>query len=139
MSMNEKLTIGRLAKAAGVNVETIRFYERKGHLKQPPKVGSFRTYPTEYISRIHFIKRTQELGFTLKEAQEILELRVKEEAKCEDVLIRTEEKIEEINQKIKDLKRMKKSLEVLASCCEERNIPLSECPILECFLTSKRG
>jgi MerR family mercuric resistance operon transcriptional regulator len=135
--MKESLTIGKLARASGVNVETIRFYERKGILKQPEKQGTFRDYPEEYILRVRFIKRSQELGFTLKESKELLDLRIKNQSKCSDVLLKTEEKITEIDQKIKDLKRMKKSLEGLADCCEDTNLPLSECPILECFMDRK--
>jgi len=137
MIMKEALTIGKLANASDVNVETIRFYERKGILKQPKKQGAFRHYPSEYITRIRFIKRSQELGFTLKEAKELLDLRIKNQAKCSDVLSKTEEKISEISQKIKDLKKMKKSLEGLASCCEDTSIPLSDCPILDCFMDKK--
>lgn len=136
--MKESLTIGKLADASDVNVETIRFYERKGILKQPKKQGTFRHYPDEYITRIQFIKRSQELGFTLKEAKELLDLKIKNQAKCSDVLSKTEEKINEINQKIKDLKKMKKSLEGLANCCVDSNQPLSDCPILECFMDKKR-
>jgi len=124
--MKESLTIGKLARASGVNVETIRFYERKGILKQPEKQGTFRDYPEEYILRVRFIKRSQELGFTLKESKELLDLRIKNQSKCSDVLLKTEEKITEIDQKIKDLKRMKKSLEGLADCCEDTNLPLNE-------------
>ena len=132
--MNTPLTIGKLALSSGVNVETIRFYERKGILKQPKKSGSFRYYPEEYIDRIRFVKRSQELGFTLSEVKELLELKIKNKAKCADVLSKTEEKINEINKKIKDLKKMKKSLEGLANCCVDLNQPLSDCPILECFI-----
>lgn len=135
MSMKESLTIGKLADASDVNVETVRFYERKGILKQPKKQGAFRYYPEEYITRIRFIKRSQELGFTLKETKELLDLKIKNQSKCSDVLSRTEEKIQEINQKISDLKKMKKSLEGLASCCVDTNQPLSDCPILECFIS----
>ena len=135
--MNESLTIGKLADASNVNVETIRFYERKGILKQPKKQGAFRYYPDEYIARIRFIKRSQELGFTLKETKELLDLKIKKQAKCSDVLSRTEEKITEINQKISDLKKMKKSLEGLVICCVDTNQPLSDCPILECFMDKK--
>jgi MerR family mercuric resistance operon transcriptional regulator len=131
--MKEVLTIGKLASKAQVNVETIRFYERKGILSQPKKTGSFRQYPFEFITRIRFIKRSQELGFTLSETKELLDLKIKDQAKCSDVLSRTESKISEINQKIKDLKKMKKSLEGLANCCVDNEQPLSECPILECF------
>lgn len=129
-----KLTIGKLAHASGVHLETIRFYERKGLIKQPKKTGAFRSYPEDYIARIRFIKRSQELGFTLQETKELLELRIKNQAKCSDVLVRTEDKIDEIKKKITDLKRMKKSLEALANCCEDTSLPLSECPILECFM-----
>jgi len=135
--MKESLTIGKLADASDVNVETVRFYERKGILKQPKKQGSFRYYSEDYITRIRFIKRSQELGFTLKETKELLDLKIKNQSKCSDVLSKTEEKIQEINQKISDLKKMKKSLEGLASCCVDTNQPLSDCPILECFITSK--
>lgn len=108
MSMNELLTIGKLASAASVNVETIRFYERKGILKQPKKQGAFRYYPEDYITRIRFIKRSQELGFTLNEAKELLDLKIKNQSRCGDVLSKTEEKIKEINQKINDLKKDEK-------------------------------
>lgn len=137
MTMKESLTIGKLASASGVSVETIRFYERKGILKQPRKQGAFRHYPDEYIARVQFIKRSQELGFTLKESKELLDLRIKNQSKCSDVLSKTEEKILEIDQKIKDLKQMKKSLQGLANCCEDTSLPLSECPILECFMVRK--
>ena len=137
MNMKNSLTIGKLADASDVNVETIRFYERKGILKQPKKQGAFRHYPDEYIARIRFIKRSQELGFTLKETKELLDLKIKNQAKCSDILSKTEEKIIEIDQKIRDLKKMKKSLEGLASCCVDTNQPLSDCPILECFMDKK--
>ncbi len=132
--MNAKLTIGKLSNASKVNVETVRFYERKGLLIQPKKVGSFRYYPESYIARIKFIKRSQELGFTVNEAKELLDLKIKNQAKCRDVLEKTEDKISEINAKIKDLKKMRKSLEGLAKCCVDDNQPLSDCPILECFI-----
>lgn len=135
--MNESLTIGKLASASDVNVETIRFYERKGILKQPKKQGSFRHYPNEYISRIRFIKRSQELGFTLNEAKELLDLKIRNHAKCSDVLSKTQVKIDEIKQKINDLKKMKKSLEALATCCVDENQSLSDCPILDCFINTK--
>lgn len=131
--MKKPLTIGKLATASDVNVETVRFYVKKELLALPEKHGSFRYYPSEYISRIRFIKRAQELGFTLKETKELLDLKIKDKARCSDVLNKTEEKIKEIEQKISDLKKMKKSLEGLANCCVDKGQPLSECPILDCF------
>jgi len=137
--MKNSLTIGKLAEACQVNVETVRFYERKGILKQPKKQGAFRYYPEEYIARIRFIKRSQELGFTLSETNELLALKIKNHSRCSDVLSRTEEKITEVTKKIEDLKKMKKSLEALANCCEDASIPLSDCPILECFMDKKEN
>ena len=137
MKMNEKLTIGKLAEMADVGVETIRFYERKELIKQPNKLGSFRYYPLIYIERIKFIKRAQELGFTLKEVKELLELKIKNQSKCSDVLIKTNSKISEIEKKIIDLIKMKKSLVSLANCCQSDDMPLSECPILDCFMENK--
>jgi MerR family mercuric resistance operon transcriptional regulator len=131
--MKEKLTIGKLAQAAEVGIETIRFYERKELIRQPKKQSSFRFYPPDLIDRIKFIKRAQELGFTLKEVKELLDLKIKNQAKCSDVLDKTNKKILEINEKIKDLKKMKKSLDGLAKCCNADDMPLSECPILEHF------
>lgn len=136
MKTKETLTIGKLAIASSVNVETIRFYERKGILKQPQKCGSFRYYPLEYITRIKFIKRSQQLGFTLNETKELLDLKIKRQSKCSDVLSKTEVKIAEINKKIADLKQMKKSLKQLTRCCDDISIPLSDCPVLEYFMES---
>jgi len=137
MSMNEKLTIGKLAQASDIGVETVRFYERKGLIKQPEKQGAFRYYSQDLIDRIKFIKRAQELGFTLKEVKELLELKIKNQSKCSDVLKKTESKILEIDEKISDLKKMKKSLKNLAQCCTSDDLPLSDCPILECFVEKK--
>ncbi len=131
---SQKLTIGKLAKQASVNVETIRFYERRGLLKQPRKTGAFRQYPESDIQRIRFIKRCQELGFTLKEAKELLNIRIKSQARCSDVLSKTSQKMQEVEAKIKDLKRIKKSLKSIASCCVEESVLLSDCPILDNFL-----
>lgn len=131
--MIEKLTIGKLAQASLVGVETIRFYERRGLILQPKKQGSFRYYSPELIDRVRFIKRAQELGFTLKEVKELLDLKIKNQSRCSDVLEKTNNKIIEINEKIKDLKKMRKSLEGLAKCCKSSEMPLSDCPILECF------
>jgi DNA-binding transcriptional MerR regulator len=135
--MKNKLTIGKLALSSNVGVETVRFYERKGLIKQPNKQGGFRYYSPDLITRIKFIKRSQELGFTLKETGGLLELKIKNQSKCSDVLIKTENKIIEINEKIKDLKKMKENLLGLAKCCTTADMPLSDCPILECFMENQ--
>ncbi len=127
----KRLTRGELAKKSGVNFATIRYYEKLGLLLEPPRSNAgYRMFSTESINRIRFIKQAQELGFSLKEIKELLNLRVKPEATTADVRKRATEKIADIGNKIKRLREIKKSLEVLVdSCCDEASA--SECPILE--------
>jgi MerR family mercuric resistance operon transcriptional regulator len=128
------LTIGALASDAGVNVETIRFYERKGLLNQPARHSSgYRQYPSEDSNRIRFIKRAQDLGFTLKEIAELLELNTDPGATCGDMRGQTERKLDEVEAKIKDLMRMKKSLKRLVDACGENKKAAQSCRILDCF------
>jgi MerR family mercuric resistance operon transcriptional regulator len=131
------LTIGKLAKQSKVNIETIRFYERKHLINQPEKQGGFRYYSTDYVSRIRFIKRAQELGFTLKEIHELLSLSLEEHARCGDILARAQQKIDEIEQKISDLSNIKTSLEQLKRCCDNPNIPVQESSVLDTFKEEK--
>ena len=127
----EALTIGQLAKEAGVGVETIRFYERQGLLAEPERRPSgYRQYPRDVVRRVRFIRHAKELGFTLKEIQELLELRVDPQSSCADVRKRAGDKIADIDERIESLGRMKAALERLARKCRGRG-PTSECPILE--------
>lgn len=126
-------TIGKLAKEAGVKIDTVRFYERKGLIKQPSNTSGFRKYPYEDALKIRFIKRTQELGFTLKEAKELLDLKISKSAKCSLVKNKADLKIQEVELKIKDLKRIKKTLKGLSDACGRKDVSTSECPILESF------
>ncbi len=126
-------TIGKLAKEAGVNVETIRYYERRGLIKQPAeRRGAYRVYPPATAARVRSIKRAQSLGFSLKEIKELMTLRLDERAMCGDVLVQTEKKIAEIDEKLRSLRAVKRQLTRLASACREE-APVSECPILEAF------
>ena len=131
--MKEEYTIGKLAKESGVTVETVRFYEQKGLIKQPSSKTGYRKYPYDDVVKIKFIKRTQELGFTLNEAKERLELRVKSNAKCGQVKIKAESKLKEVEKKIKDLNKMKRSLKKMIGACSNNEKSTSECPILESF------
>jgi len=125
------LTIGRLAQKAGINLETVRFYERKGLLPKPPRSTSgYRLFPTEAARRLRFIKRAQELGFSLSEILELLTLRLSPRTASTEILNRTDAKIADIEGKIKSLDSMRKSLLKLALSCDGC-APLSECPILE--------
>jgi Hg(II)-responsive transcriptional regulator len=125
------LTIGQVATAAAVNIQTIRYYERRGLFAAPRRTPSgYRQYAEEAVDRLRFIKHAQELGFSLKEIQELLGLRVRHGAACDAVELKTRKKIELVQQKIRDLQRMKRTLERLAAACTARQ-PTEECPMLE--------
>lgn len=127
----EKLTISRLARLGGVNLETVRYYEREGLLPRPPRTQSgYRIFPYDAARRLRFIKRAQQLGFSLTEIRELLTLRVKPGAKRDQIRGRAEAKIADIEQKIKTLTAMKQSLAKLTTQCSGCG-PVSECPILE--------
>ena len=128
------MTIGRLAKAAGVGVETIRFYERKGLIKKPSRRdGGFRYYSVDEASRVRFVKRAQELGFTLREVKELLDLQSKRKVTGAQVREKAEEKVEEIRLKITDLKQMQASLIRLEEVCGDGEQAIRECKIFDCF------
>ncbi len=125
------LTIGQLAKRADVGVETVRFYERKALLAEPDRRPSgYRQYDEEVVDRLRFIKRAKELGFTLNEIKELLSLRIDPSTTCADVKNRAEEKIGDIEAKLRTLQRMKKALVKVTKACSGRG-GTSECPILE--------
>jgi len=123
-------TIGKVAKRAGIDIETIRFYERQGLIEEPPRTESgYRKYPGESVARLHFIKRVEELGFSLNEIKELLFLRQDEHATKADIKKRTLEKIEDVKRKRKELTRVLRVLEHLASTCDGHG-PVGDCPIL---------
>ena len=125
------LTIGKVAKGAGLGIETIRFYEREGLIEPPARTESnYRIYPKQDIIRLRFIKRAKTLGFTLKEIKELLSLRHDPLASKEDVKRQAEVKIEDIKQKIRDLSRIKETLEMLDERCDGHG-PTIDCPILD--------
>jgi MerR family mercuric resistance operon transcriptional regulator len=127
----EKMTISQLARKAGINLETIRYYERRGLIPKPPRNASgHRQYSQEDIARTKFIKRTQALGFSLREILEILSLRMEPGKTCGDMKARVEAKIEDVGQKIDDLRQMREALLKLVSKCTGKG-PIGDCPILE--------
>ena len=125
------LFIGKVARLAGVGVETIRFYERQGLLTAPARRDSgYRMYPEHVLSRIRFIRRAKELGFSLREIKELLEFRRSSSAPCEDVCEKAQAKIANIEGKIATLTKMKEALSELFAACQVR-ASLADCPILE--------
>lgn len=125
------LTTGQLAKSANVKKETIRYYERSGLISEPPRTESgYRQYSEDAVSRLKFIRRAQELGFSLKEISELLSLRVDKNTTCGDFKNIAEVKISEIEEKIRSLNGIKKALTKLVALCSGEG-PTSECPIVE--------
>lgn len=126
------LTIGQLARAAGVGVETLRFYERQGLVPEPERSPSsgYRRYSPQTVRRVRFIRHAKELGFTLKEIQELLELRVDPGSTCADVRRRAEDKLAGIERRLARLERMRSALRSLSERCRGHG-PVDECPILE--------
>jgi MerR family mercuric resistance operon transcriptional regulator len=125
-----RLTIGQVARRADVGVETVRFYERQGLVPEPPRSASgYRQYPEETIARLHFIQRAKELGFSLREVEELISLRFESSACASDVKNKAEEKVRDIDDRIRDLQRMRKSLSQLAAACTGRG-STEECSIL---------
>ncbi|WOJ88252.1 MerR family transcriptional regulator [Methylocapsa polymorpha] len=126
--MRRALTIGRLATAAGVNVETIRYYQRRGLLDQPPKpLGGYRHYPAAMAERIRFIKRAQSLGFKL---EEILTLPRFEGADCCAQTRRlAAQRLADIEQKLTNLRAMRDALAELVRQCDAGQME-GPCPII---------
>ena len=126
--MDEELSIGSLAKAADVNVETIRYYQRRGLVDEPPKpLGGHRRYTATAAARVRFIKRAQQLGFTLEEVKELLLL--EDGQSCREARRLAERKLGLIEKRVADLNRMRRSLRGLIAQCAEGKRPRS-CPII---------
>lgn len=117
--MTTGMTISRAAEQAGVGVETIRFYERRGLIKQParPRAGGYRFYDDGVVERIRFIRQAQELGFSLREIAELLSLRADPGADCGDVRAQALTKREEVNRKIAQLQHIRSALDELIATC----------------------
>jgi len=132
------LTIGKVAKQAEVGIETIRFYEREGLIEEPPRRASgYRQYPTDTVDRVRFIKRAKELGFSLKEIKELLALSLAPGTTCGQVKKRAEAKLDDIEEKIRTLRRMKKALKKVTDACGGKG-SVSECPILDALEERKK-
>ena len=125
------LTIGKVAERAGVKIDTLLYYERQGVIAPPERNGSnYRVYTQDAVLRVRFVKRAQELGFSLAEIKELLELRVSEEASCADVRDQALAKVADLDQKIRSLQSMRGVLSKLAKECSGQG-PVSDCPILD--------
>jgi MerR family mercuric resistance operon transcriptional regulator len=133
----EKLTIGAFASAAGVNVETIRFYQRKGLLPEPDKpYGSIRRYGEADVTRVRFVKSAQRLGFSLDEVTELLKL--EDGAHCDEAREQAERKLADVRIKLADLRRIERVLaELVERCCAATG--QVRCPLIEALQQTPVG
>jgi MerR family transcriptional regulator, copper efflux regulator len=137
----ETLTIGQLAERGGVNLETIRYYEREGLIPPPPRKSSgHRAYGVSAVRHLRFIKRAQELGFSLAEIRELLQLKVEPNQLCTDVVTQIEAKTREVEKKIRHLEAIRQTLHRMKDSCDGHcavsdcvtaTVRVSDCPILE--------
>ena len=122
--------ISEAAQQAGVNVQTLRYYERRGLLPKPPRRGSgYREFPDDAVRIVRFIKKSQDLGFSLDEVEELLRLRRQSGRNRARIRAVAERKIRQIEQKVDELERMKRALEMLVHSCHEG--ATLDCPIIE--------
>lgn len=127
----EGLSIGRLARQAGVGVETIRFYERQELLAEPRRTASgYRDYDPGFVARVRFIRQAKALGFKLREIRELLALSCDQAATCADVRRQAEAKVTDVEARIRELQRIRRALLDLAADCHG-DVPASSCPLLD--------
>jgi len=128
-----EFTIGTLSKQTGVNIETIRYYEKCGLMPDPPRTsGGFRIYKGLHLKRLRFIRRCRQLGFTMADIQDLLGLVDASGYTCSEVHALTLAQAEMVKQKIKDLNRLEKTLRSIASQCTGDDVP--DCPIVDALL-----
>src|SRR5258708_7470341 len=129
--MEPMLTIGKLAKLVGVNIQAIRYYERRGLLTPGARRESgYRLFGPESVQRIRFIKHAQALGFTLQEIGALLELEVTHQSHCKDVEVKTRAKLKDVRKKIAALQSLDKTLTRLVRACQ-KNRMTDRCPVLQ--------
>jgi len=127
----DSLRTGEVAARAGVNIQTLRYYERRGLIPEPRRRASgYREYPQDAVRIVQFVKRAQELGFTLSEIEELLRMRDDQSASCAEVRAAAQAKIDDVDLKLRSLRAIKRALGILVSSCRSDG-STRECPILE--------
>jgi MerR family Zn(II)-responsive transcriptional regulator of zntA len=126
------LSVGELARTAGVHTETIRFYEREGLMPEPDRTsGGHRKFAADDLARLHFIQRAKACGFTLREVKELLYLRESDLATCTDVREKAEQKLAETERKLKSLAELRKHLKKLINDCPGGDVGVDCCNIIK--------
>ena len=134
-NMEAGLLIGDIARSSGVQIETIRYYERIGVVPKPGRTkGGHRLYSAEQLNRLVFIRRSRELGFSLAEVRTLLDLIDGGEMTCEEVHGITMQHLANVRQKLADLRRLERALKELAGHCSKGKVP--ECPIVDTLFAS---
>ena len=124
------MRIGTAAEQAGVNIQTLRYYERRGLLPRPPRrTSGYREFPDDAVRIVRFIKRAQDLGFTLGEVEELIKLRSEKRRDRTRVRAVAETRVRQVDRKIAELQAIKQALSHLVHCCQEGST--LECPIIE--------
>ena len=124
------MRIGAAATQAGVNVQTLRYYERRGLLPRPPRrTSGYREFPADAVRIVRFIKRAQDLGFTLDEIEELLRLRTDKRRDRTRIRAVAARRVRDIERRIAELQAMNAALSHLVHCCEHGST--LECPIIE--------
>ncbi len=132
-------SVGQIAKKVDLNVETLRYYEKIRLMPKPKRKESrYRFYTEDDLTRLLFIKRAKELGFTLKEIGELLSIKIDSEAKCGDVKHLAENKISDIDGRIADLKKIKNELAKLVQLCKDEKLTKDDCPIVKALEPVKK-
>jgi MerR family mercuric resistance operon transcriptional regulator len=132
-----EMTIGQLAQAASVNVETVRYYHRRGLLPQPLRpMGGIRRYSSDALTRLRFIRRAQSLGFTLDEIEALLSLQ--DGQTCSDARAIGEHKLTDVRQRIRDLRTLEDALEMLVQRCSSSQGKVA-CPLIEALMVESEG
>lgn len=125
-----RLTIGRLAQSAQVNVETVRYYQRIGLLQEPPAQGSYRQYDDEHVQQLHFIRRAKEAGFSLEEIRELLQMdAVADRARIREL---ASSRLRDIEQRLADMQALAQRLQQLVAQCADTE-GAACCPIVDTF------
>jgi MerR family mercuric resistance operon transcriptional regulator len=127
---SQLITIGEMSRRTGANIETIRYYERVGVMPRPRRTeGGHRAYDSDQLKRLHFVRRSRELGFSLDEVRAMLRLVDDGALTCGEIHAMTVDHLADIKRKIADLRRLEKALASMAAECSRGDIP--DCPIIE--------
>ena len=136
MSRDGLLPIGKLSARTGVNIETIRYYEREGLLSQPERSGGgFRLYSPATVDRLTFIRRARDLGFSLEEVRRLFDLADRKSRSCHNVHELASAHLTNVRAKLADLRRMARVLADLVEACHQGTVP--DCPLLEALSRSR--